>query len=336
MADAPPNSLPAPAPSPAALAPTSARGDVAADLARPARVVGASLSAADLEVFFRDPDLACVVLRGDDGRIGLVTRARLAAAKAGRFGTGRTELMRGAVGDIADWAPLVVAPETPVAALALRAMERARERRYDDVVVGGERWGTVSPADLTVAVVNALADPSGHDPLTRLPGRIATLRALTRRCDLAARTGARVALVLLDVRDMAATNSRYGLAAGDAVLLELASRILAAVPDDCDVGRVDGDRFAVLASLAPVGDLQASASADGLRQRVVGALAASSGGIPASAWPWLHSAVAWSVAGGADPEDLVLQAEGRLRRAKQAAAPSVAVPAPQAPARQEH
>lgn len=308
---------------------------MAADLARPARVVGASLSAADVEVFFRDPDLACVVLRDDD-RTGLVTRARLATAKAGRLGSGRTELMRGPVGDIADWAPLVVGAEMPVVALAQHAMDRAPERRYDDVVVGGERWGTVSPADLMVALVGALAEPSAHDPLTRLPGRVATWCALARRCDLASRSGARVAVVLLDVHDMAATNSRYGLSAGDAVLVELAGRIIAAVPEDCEVGRVDGDRFAVLANLAPVADLQASAAADGLRQRIVAALASSSGGIPASAWPWLHSSVVWSAAGRSDPEELVLRAESRLRRAKRSAAPAVTAPESPAPARREY
>ncbi len=306
--------------------PAHPRGGVAADLARPVRVLGAAVPVADLEVFFRDPDLACVAVRDDDDRMGLITRARFGAAMSGRLGAGRSEAKRGVVGDIADWAPLVVAAETPVAGLGMRAMDRAAERRYDEVLVRGDRWGTVSPADVVAALVGSLAEPAVHDPLTRLPGRLATWRSLARRCELAARTVARVAVVLLDVHDMVGINARYGLAAGDAVLVELAGRIVAAMPEDCEAGRVDGDRFAVLATLAPVADLQASAAADGLRQRIVAALAAPSGGIPASAWPWLYSSVVWSVAGGSDPGELVLQAESRLRRVKAAAAAPAAAP----------
>lgn len=310
---------------------------VVGDLARPALVVGGALPVADLEVVFRDPGLACVVVRDDeaDGRVGLITRARFTGAMTGRLGYGRAVLLRRPTADVTDWAPLVVAPQAPVAEVATRAMERAGERRYDEVLVRDERWASAGAADLVLALVGALAQRSTHDPLTRLPGRRSTWHALSHRCDMAVRMRARVVLVLLDVRGMAGTNVRHGQAGGDAVLTELARRLSAALPGGSEAGRIDGDRFAVLATLPPVDDLRAAAEADTLRRRLVTALMAPSGGIPPSAWPWLHTSVVWSVAGAANPDELVREAEARLRRAKAAAAPATApalpTPAPGPP-----
>ena len=293
---------------------------LAGELARPVLVVGSGLPVADLEVIFRDPELTCVAVRDEEGdeRVGLVTRARFTGAMTGRLGYGRAVLIRRPTGDVTDWGPLVVAPEASVADVATRAMQRPGERRYDDVLVRGAGWGSASAADLVFALVGALAQRSTHDPLTRLPGRLSTWHELTRRCELATRTRARVVLVLLDVRGMAATNARYGQANGDALLAEVARRLIAALPPGCDAGRVDGDEFAVLATMPPADDLRAAAQADSVRQQLVADLMAPSGGIPPSAWPWLHSAVVWSVAGAASPDELVREAESRLRQTKAA------------------
>ena len=295
---------------------------VAGDLARPVLVVGSGLPVGDLEVIFREPTLGCVAVHDDEGtdRVGLITRTRFTGAMTGRLGYGRAVLLRRPTGDVADWRPLVVGPDAPVAEVATQAMDRPGERRYDEVLVRGEQWGSAEAADLVLALVGALAQRSTHDPLTRLPGRPSTWHGLTRRCEMAARTrGARVVLVLLDVRDMAGTNARHGQANGDTLLTELARRLRGAVPPGCEAGRVDGDRFAVLATLPPVDDLRAAAEADAIRQRMVAALMAPSGGVPPSAWPRLHSSVVWSVAGAAAADDLVREAEVRLLQAKAAA-----------------
>ena len=170
------------------------------------------------------------------------------------------------------------------------------------------------------AVVAELAERSTHDPLTLLPGRSATWYALRRRCALVQGGATRVVLVLLDVRGMAALNADHGQAVGDALLAELAARLGAAVPAGCEVGRVEGDGFAVLATLPAMDDIQAAASADALRQHVLGQVAAPSGRFDAAVWPELHSAAAWSVAGAADADQLVAQAERRLLRERRAGA----------------
>jgi diguanylate cyclase len=303
---------------------------VARDLARPVLVVGSRLPVADLEVVFRDEDRSCVAVVDDEGtgRVGIVTRGQFTNAMTGRLGYGRAVLVRRPTGDVTDWSALVAAPDASVAEVARLAMERPGDRRYDDVLVSGDPWGSASAASLMLALVGALAQRSTQDPLTRLAGRPTTWHRLAHRCSMAARSTVRVVLVLLDVRGMAGTNARYGQANGDALLAELARRLDAALPPGCEAGRVDGDRFAVLATLPSVDDFRAAAQADALRQQLVAALTTPSGGMPASAWPSLHSAVVWSVPGSASPDELVREAEARLRQTKAAAHRADAASAP--------
>ncbi|MFC7876819.1 GGDEF domain-containing protein [Isoptericola sp. NPDC057391] len=294
----------------------------AGELAQPVLVVGSTLPVGQLEVIFRRPEVGSVAVQDDAAptRTGIVTRAGLAAALTGRLGYGRAVLERRPTGAVADWSPLVVEQGTALADVAALAMARTAERRYDDVLVSGPAaWGAASTADVMRAVVAELAERSTHDPLTLLPGRSATWYALRHRCSLVRGGATRVVLVLLDVRDMSRLNAEHGQDAGDAVLAELAARIGAALPAGCEVGRVEGDGFAVLATLPAMDDIQAAASADALRQHVLAHLAAPSDGFDPAAWPALHSAAAWSVAGAADADELVAQAERRLRRERRAA-----------------
>ncbi|GGI10457.1 diguanylate cyclase domain-containing protein [Isoptericola cucumis] len=290
---------------------------VVGDLAQPVMVVGSAVPVGQLEVMFRRPDVACVAVQDDAGSdaVGLVTRAGLAAALTGRLGYGRAVLERRPAASVTDWSPLVVDPGTPVSQVATQAMARAGARRYDDVLVRGPFWGSATTADVMRSLVSALADRSTHDPHTRLPTRAATWQSLAHRCDLVRGGRTRVVLVLLDVRGMTALNSAHGHDAGDVVLAELAGRLTAALPRGCEAGRVDGDRFAVLATLPALDDVDAAASADALRQHVVSHLAEPSGQVAPAVWPALHSAVVWSVAGAADADELVSGAERRLRRA---------------------
>jgi len=286
------------------------------ELARPVPVVEAALPVAELELDFRDPDVECVAVLDAADRVGVITRPHFTGAMTGRLGYGRAVLLRRPTSTITDWSPLVVEPGASVADVATRALQRAFDRRYDDVLVHDEVWRSASAAELMRALIGALADRSTHDPLTRLPGRASTWHALARRCEMVVRSRARVVLILLDVRDMAGIDARYGQARGDLVLREVAKRVVAAMPGGCEAGRVDGDRFAVLATLPPVDDLRGAAEADALRQRLVTELAMPSAGVPQSVWPWLHSSVVWSVPGAANPEEMIREAEVRLRKAK--------------------
>ncbi len=290
--------------------------EVVGDLAQPVLVVGSTVPVGQLEVLFRRPEVSCVAVQdeGDPRRTGIVTRAGLAAALTGRLGYGRAVLDRKPTASIADWSPLVVPPGLPVSEVALSAMARIDEHRYDDVLVAGATWSSASTSDVMRSLVAALTDRSTHDPQTGLPTRAATWHALAYRCGLLRNSGTRVVLLLLDVRDMTGINARHGQGAGDSVLAALAGRLRAVLPRGCEAGRVDGDRFAVLATLPAMDDIAAAASADALRQHVLGELAAPPESLERELWPGLYSSAVWSVAGAGNPDELIREAERRLLR----------------------
>ncbi len=108
-----------------------------------------------------------------------------------------------------------------------------------------------------LAEAERLAD---HDVLTPLLNRRAFVRevqraiALTRRHDIAA------SVIYFDLDDFKGVNDNYGHAAGDAVLIAVAERLLANVREADVVGRIGGDEFAVLLQHADLGAAQAKAA----------------------------------------------------------------------------
>ncbi|MBO9556081.1 GGDEF domain-containing protein [Cellulomonas sp.] len=292
---------------------------VVADLAHPVDVVDADLPVARLELVFRSPHVASVAVRdpADESRIGLITRPRYTAAMTGRLGFGRAILARKETGELADWAPMVVPPTAAVSEVAVRAMERHDERRYDDVLVGGDTWQVASTADLVRSLSTLLAVRSLHDPVTGLMHRSMLMHSLGRRCAQSVGTPARTVVVLLDLQGFAHVNAAHGQAFGDVVLTAVGARLRSVTPQGCDAGRTGGDEFAVVATMpGSAGDTHAAALADGLRQDLVAALAAPAGGIDPGAWPPVHSAVVVSAEGGGDPEGLVRDVQQSMRNVK--------------------
>lgn len=85
-----------------------------------------------------------------------------------------------------------------------------------------------------------------HDSLTGLPNRAAFEEGLSKAVRQAKASGRKLALLFLDNDYFKQTNDQYGHAAGDAVLVQVASRIRAQLRDRDLVGRIGGDEFAVL------------------------------------------------------------------------------------------
>jgi diguanylate cyclase (GGDEF)-like protein len=84
------------------------------------------------------------------------------------------------------------------------------------------------------------------DPLTGLLNRRAFIAAAEREHELAARTGADLAVVLIDLDDFKAVNDRDGHAAGDRLLAELAHAWRDALRPADVLARHGGDEFALL------------------------------------------------------------------------------------------
>lgn len=87
-----------------------------------------------------------------------------------------------------------------------------------------------------------------YDPLTGLANRALFLDRLRHTASASRRSGERIALAFLDIDHFKSINDSLGHSAGDAVLIELASRIKARMRDADTVARLGGDEFTVLMS----------------------------------------------------------------------------------------
>jgi diguanylate cyclase (GGDEF)-like protein len=106
---------------------------------------------------------------------------------------------------------------------------------------------------------------TSEDTLTGLPNRATLLRLLDDV--LAARGEGATALALIDIDNFQDVNDSLGRAGGDTMLLAIAGRLAAALPEGATLGRFDDDEFAVVASGADAG------LAAALGEKLAGALA---------------------------------------------------------------
>lgn len=105
------------------------------------------------------------------------------------------------------------------------------------------------------------------DPLTGLPNRRFALPRLAEHCQSGpGRSGC--AVVAMDIDRFKEVNDRYGHAAGDAVLAEVAARLERAIPAPGFVARVGGEEF--LAVLPGLSETEAAELARIMRAQVSG------------------------------------------------------------------
>ncbi|MFU8883513.1 MAG: GGDEF domain-containing protein, partial [Rhodobacterales bacterium] len=83
------------------------------------------------------------------------------------------------------------------------------------------------------------------DPLTGLYNRRYALPHLTRMTEQASRSGRRFAVMLADLDHFKAINDRFGHAAGDAVLVEVAHRLRSNLRAVDLVARIGGEEFLI-------------------------------------------------------------------------------------------
>ena len=85
-----------------------------------------------------------------------------------------------------------------------------------------------------------------HDSLTDLPNRLLLLSRLDEALQAVAQNGRGVGVIFLDLDGFKAVNDTFGHQAGDAVLIEVAARLVGGARTDDTVARIGGDEFVVL------------------------------------------------------------------------------------------
>lgn len=104
-----------------------------------------------------------------------------------------------------------------------------------------------------------IAHMAHHDALTDLPNRMLFSDRLHSALALA-RRGALMAVHYLDLDNFKPVNDSFGHKAGDILLVDVASRLRAAVRDNDTVARLGGDEFAIVQTgIAAQTDLSALA-----------------------------------------------------------------------------
>jgi len=84
------------------------------------------------------------------------------------------------------------------------------------------------------------------DPLTKVPNRMQFQHLLQQAIARANRRGHCLSLIYIDVDHFKEINDTFGHMAGDTALETVANRLAEALPEDCIIGRLAGDEFAVI------------------------------------------------------------------------------------------
>ena len=110
-----------------------------------------------------------------------------------------------------------------------------------------EYWGGVA-RDVTATkhLQSELTRQANHDPLTGLPNRLLLLRTAADALDGIRGTRNNAAILFMDVDRLKEVNDTVGHEVGDALLTQVATRIMHATRPSDVVARIGGDEFVVL------------------------------------------------------------------------------------------
>jgi diguanylate cyclase (GGDEF)-like protein len=150
-----------------------------------------------------------------------------------------------------------------------------------------------------------------HDPLTELPNRLLFHDRVHQAILGAARTGTRVAVMVLDVDRFEEVNDSLGHHMGDLLLYELGSRLTDTLRQSDSVARLGGDEFAIL--LPEIDDEEGALAAAGkIREALSSPIAVRDVSLEVEA----SAGIALYPDHGLDPETLLQNADVAMYNAK--------------------
>ncbi len=166
------------------------------------------------------------------------------------------------------------------------------------------------------AQVDALRRMAAEDPLTGLANRTGFERAVADGCAPSMIDGERMAVLMCDLDGFKAVNDTLGHQAGDALLREIGTRLLAGVPADTVVARLGGDEFGIVMR----GPATSAATASAIAEDLVAAVAKpiTIDGHPVEVG--VSIGVALRSTSGCSPAELIGAADADMYRAKRARA----------------
>lgn len=130
--------------------------------------------------------------------------------------------------------------------LVARAMNRARSTIAADEQGLRALAAVASDAVARLELIEEKVHVARHDPLTDLPNRAILVDRLGEALTRARAAGSELALLFIDLDGFKPVNDRFGHAVGDAVLVQLATRLRACVGEHDTLARLGGDEFAIL------------------------------------------------------------------------------------------
>jgi diguanylate cyclase (GGDEF)-like protein/PAS domain S-box-containing protein len=150
-----------------------------------------------------------------------------------------------------------------------------------------------------------------HDTLTGLPNRALLTEQLTQALGRAKRSGRSVGVLYIDLDNFKDVNDSLGHGAGDELLTEIGNRLASCMRDSDLAGRLGGDEFVVVCE-----DLDSVDDITSIADRVAAALSVQ---VPLAGQMVATSAsigIAHTSDAGANPEDLLREADVAMYRAK--------------------
>ncbi|MFN3610788.1 diguanylate cyclase domain-containing protein [Tepidimonas sp.] len=193
-----------------------------------------------------------------------------------RRGLATVLIVGGAVLAVGLWLALRIMRRVLAAAQGINAAALAIEKGQPVTlppVVFSEAQAVAAALTRAAEAMGQVQNAATHDALTGLPNRRLFTEMAQQQLAQAQRSGARVALLALDLDHFKAVNDTHGHAAGDQLLREVAARLQSCVRSADVIARLGGDEFLVL-----MGQADVDAALD-LAQRLIESLSAPYPGV---------------------------------------------------------